>query len=122
MADRGLQQAVFTIKLRDAQMDELTKDFKALIESGKQLAKLAYSQYQPIVEQYIAGNCTDSRKIGYTLEYILDFCFDEQMLLLYRRLCRHLYSFDMESTAYYINAYREMWDEEGKHFGNKSKD
>jgi hypothetical protein len=40
------------------------------------------------------------------------------MLTLYRKLCRHLYSFDPETAIDYVNAYRERWDEEGKQFGN----
>jgi len=52
---------------------------------------------------------------------MLDFCFDAQMLMLYRKLCRHLYSIDPSAAADYINAYKEMWDEEGKEFGNNKK-
>ena len=85
---------------------------KQLVESRNQLAHLAVEQYRPIVEQYINEKCKDSNKIAYTLDFMLDFCFDEQMLLLYRRLCRHLYDFDTEASLFYVNAYREMWDEE----------
>lgn len=64
----------------------------------------------PLVRQYIAENCQDSNEIAYTLDFMLDFCFDKKMLLLYRQLCRQLYSFDQEAAFYYANAYREMWD------------
>jgi len=69
-----------------------------LIESRQDLVPQALEQYQPIVQQYIADNCQNSNQIGYTLDFMLDFCFDAQMLLLYRQLCRHLYSFDPESA------------------------
>jgi hypothetical protein len=72
-----------------------------------------------LVEQYIAENCQDSNQICYTLDFMLDFCFDDKMLLLYRRLCAHLYRFDPQSALYYVEAYREMWDEQGVQFGNK---
>lgn len=103
-------------------MNKLVSDIQAILESRNQLAKQAFVQYQPIVEQYISDNCTDSNQIAYTLDFMLDFCFDEQMLLLYRRLCRHLFRFDSETTVFYINAYREMWDEEGTMFGIDNKD
>jgi hypothetical protein len=52
---------------------------------------------------------------------MLDFCFDAQMLLLYRKLCSHLYGIDPSAAADYVNAYREMFDEEGMQFGNNKK-
>lgn len=53
---------------------------------------------------------------------MLDFCFDEQMLTLYSKLCRHLFSFDPKTAIYYVEAYRERWDETGEQFGNGKKD
>jgi hypothetical protein len=103
-------------------MNELIDNIKALASSQQQLAQQALLQYKPLVEQYISQKCTDSNQIAHTLDYILDFCFDEQMLLLYRHLCRHLYSFDPSTATDYVNAYREMWDEEGKQFGNNDKE
>lgn len=96
----------------------MMEEIKALAATQQQLAHQALLQYKPIVEQYIAQNCTDINQIGHTLDYMLDFCFDEQMLQLYRRLCRHLYSFDPKTATDYVNAYREMWDEEGVQFGS----
>ena len=87
---------------------------KKLIEGRDALAKEAVQIYEPIVQQYITTNCQDSNQICYTLDFMLDFCFDDEMLLLYRKLCRHLYSFDEESAAFYVDAYREMWDEDGE--------
>lgn len=95
----------------------MIEKIKQIIESRNALAKAALTQYQPIVRQYIAENCQDSNEIAYTLDFMLDFCFDEKMLLLYRQLCRHLNSFDQEVALHYANAYQQMWDEEGTQFG-----
>jgi hypothetical protein len=103
-------------------MNELIEKIKAFAESQEKLAQQAIQQYQPIVTQYIQDHCTDRNKIGYTLDCMLDFCFDEQMLTLYCKLCRHLYSFDPEAAIEYVEAYRERWDEEGKQFGNDKKE
>ena len=103
-------------------MNELIDKIKALAESQVQLAKQALQQYQPIVAQYIHDNCRDSNQIAYTLDFMLEFCFDQQMLTLYRKLCRHLYSFDPETAIDYVEAYRERWDEEGKQFGNEKNE
>jgi hypothetical protein len=53
---------------------------------------------------------------------MLEFHFNAQMLILYRKLCRHVYSFDPKAAIYYVEAYRERWDEEGKQFGNIKRD
>lgn len=102
----------------------MIEEIKQLLDSRNELAKQSVILYKPIVQQYINDNCRDSNKIAYTLDFMLDFCFDEQMLQLYRRLCRHLYSFAPEAAVYYVNSYREMWDEEGTRFGkiNNSED
>jgi hypothetical protein len=35
---------------------------------------------------------------------------DENMLTLYRKLCRYYYDIDPKVTAGHIRAYRDMWD------------
>jgi hypothetical protein len=102
-------------------MEPMIEAIQRLIAGREQLAQQAYVQYNPLVENIIASRNKDVNHIGLTLDGILDFCFDEQMLQLYRRLCRYLWDIDPESTAFYITAYREMWDEEGKMFGNNKK-
>ncbi|MDZ4785967.1 MAG: hypothetical protein SGJ02_07815 [bacterium] len=99
----------------------MISEIKHFIESRDALAKQALVQYQPIVEQFITENCQNSNQLSYNLDFMLDFCFDGQMLMLYRKLCRHLYGIDPSAAADYINAYREMWDEEGMQFGNNKK-
>lgn len=99
----------------------MLEDIKKLAEKLNALSIQAYSQYEPIVNQLISENSQDSNKIELTLDFMLDFCSNEKMLLLYRKLCRHLYSFDPESAVFYVAAYRERWDEEGTQFGNVKK-
>jgi len=43
---------------------------------------------------------------------MLDFCFDDEMLVCYKKLCRYYIDIDPEATASYVRAYREMWDEQ----------
>jgi len=95
-------------------IEEITK----LIESQNQLAKDAYKQYEPLVNQIITSQCKDVNQICYTMDCMLDFCFDDQMLLLYRHLCQYLYGIDENAAISYVDAYRERWDEEGVKFGN----
>jgi len=99
----------------------MIEDIKALIESHGNLALQAHEQYSPLVNSIIAAENKDVNHICDTMDGILDFCYDDQMLLLYRRLCRYLLDIDPAATATYIGYYREMWDEEGVKFGNKKE-
>jgi len=53
-----------------------------------------------------------SDSIFATLDRLLDFCFFEPMVQLFRRLCRYYYDIDPNATASYVYTYREMWDSE----------
>lgn len=96
----------------------MIEGFRKLIEGHGELASKALMLYKPIVDQYISENCQDSNKIAHTLDFMLDFCFDRNLLQLYRELCHHLHSFNPESAVFYINAYLEMWNKEGMDLGN----
>jgi len=48
---------------------------------------------------------------------MLNFCFDQGMLELFRKLCRYYFAIDPEATVSYVLAYREIWDEEAKNIG-----
>ena len=67
---------------------------KKLIEGRDTLSKQAVQIYEPIVQQHLTTKCQDSNQICYTLDFMLDFCFDDEILLLYRKLCRHLLELD----------------------------
>ncbi len=96
-------------------------DHKSMLESMTQLAKAhqqiskqAHTAYEPIVTDILLHKSTDQNHIEHVLDGLLDFCFDDAILLLYRKLCRYFLNLNPAATADYINAYREMWDEDGK--------
>lgn len=51
------------------------------------------------------------QEIAYIMDGMLDFCQVNEMLLLFKRLCRGLYLKHPELVQDYILYYREMWDE-----------
>jgi len=87
-------------------------DLEALAQMQKQLVKQALEAYTPIVEDIINSQSTDQNKIEQCLDGMLGFCFDADILLLYKKLCRCFFTLNPEVTAFYINSYREMWDED----------
>lgn len=100
----------------------MIEEIKKLAQMQNQLAQQAYTAYVPLVENIIASQIKDVNQISLTLDYMLDFCFDDKILTLYRKLCRYLCGIDQETTAYYVNAYRERWDEEGTQFGKNKEE
>jgi hypothetical protein len=82
-----------------------------LVLYREELAKKAVALYEPEVQRLIQNNCRDENEIERTLDYMLDFCFNNDMLQLYRKLCRHLYFINPYAAVDYVNYYREMYDE-----------
>ena len=83
---------------------------RQLAGSMVDLQRQAAQQYQPVVDDILRSRSRDTQHIEHTLERLLDFCGDETVLQMYRKLCRHYWDIDPAATAYYVNAYRENWD------------
>jgi hypothetical protein len=88
-----------------------------LAKVTQELARDAARQYSAEVEFILKAQICDSGRIERCLDGMLDFCFDEEVLALYKRLCRYYFAIDPEATAFYVNAYREMWDEQESNEG-----
>ncbi len=74
------------------------------------LAAQAATLYSREIDAIIVSGCRDKNRIECTLDGMLDFCFDKNMLELYRRLCRYYYDIDQYSAVKYVYAYRDMWE------------
>ena len=84
--------------------------FRKFAESLRDIQQQAAQQYQPVVDDILRTRSRDTERIEHTLDRLLDFCGDETVLRMYKKLCRHYWDIDPAATAYYINAYREYWD------------
>ncbi|HNR12263.1 MAG TPA: hypothetical protein PKM59_03000 [Thermodesulfobacteriota bacterium] len=104
----------------ESSLDELAQRISELAAQMKKLTREAERKYSVEVENTLRTNNRDSWRIERCLDGMLDFSFDDRMLLLYKRLCRHYFDIDPRATASYIDAYREMWDEESLAGGVKS--
>lgn len=76
-----------------------------LVSLTKQAVYLARVEVDDIIES-LDG---DEARISRQLDLMLDFAFDPDMLLLYKRLCRHYFRINPIVCAEYVYAYREMW-------------
>ena len=93
-------------------MTDLVQAIGELAEGQQQLARKAEQQYALEVEAILQSQCRDPRQIERLLDGMLDFCFDAQMLRWYKKLCRYYFEIAPAATALYVNAYRDMWDDE----------
>ena len=72
---------------------------------------MAVLQYTNIVNNILDDKITVEQEITCILDGILDFCQFNEMLLLFKRVCRGLYLKHPGLVHDYILLYREMWDE-----------
>ena len=97
---------------KDQTSEEIVCAIGDLVMASKQLADQAVQSYGLEVDSLLQEQSRDTRRIERLLDGMLDFCFDSAMLPLYKKLCRYYFKIDPEATVFYINSYREMWDEE----------
>lgn len=90
--------------------EDLVQHIGELAEGVQNLARDAEQQYSAEVEAILRTQNGDSHLIERCLDGMLDFCFDDEMLMLYKKLCRYYYDIDPDATVSYVNFYREMWD------------
>lgn len=82
-----------------------------MAEQLKSLSNVAVMQYTDIVNDILDGKIADKQEIACILEGMLDFCQFNEMLLLFKRVCRGLYLNHPGLVHDYTLFYREMWDE-----------
>lgn len=83
---------------------------RQLADGMRELQRQAAQQFQTAVDDILRTGSRDARYIEHTLDRLLDFCGDEAVLQMYKKLCRHYWDIDPAATADYVNAYREYWD------------
>lgn len=96
---------------------DLTESVEAInefIETRRQLVAISIPHFSQIVETIIRTKSTDTHFIEHTLDGLLDICFDESILELFKSLCRYYYNIDPLATVTYVEAYRNMWDSDAK--------
>ncbi len=92
----------------------MDKTIMKLAKSIQTVSKKAVIIYKRELEGIIDSNCRDKHRIEHALDGIIDFCFDPNIIELYRKLCRFYYDIDQNAAMSYVCYYRDMWDPEEK--------
>ena len=96
----------------ESRKDDLVQRIGESAKEVQKLARVAVQQYSAEVETILKTQSRDSMRIERCLDGMLDFCFDDGVLVLYKKLCRYYFDIDPKATVSYVHAYREMWDEQ----------
>lgn len=89
----------------------LIEELRPLVEARNHLARKAETGFAIQVDDITREGCKDPKRIEWLLSCMLDFCFDDSMLVLFKKLCRYYYTIDPDATASYVYSYRDMWDD-----------
>lgn len=92
--------------------EEQLDGFKELAETLNQNTKQAFEIYKDAVDRIYSDNVQNVNEIERQLDYLLTYCADEKMLLLFKKLCRHYFKIDPVATAEYVAMYRDLWEDE----------
>lgn len=57
-------------------------------------------------------------ELSHLLGYLLDFTCDEKTLELYKKVCRRYLYVYLRCIKFYIEAYWEIWEDEGERLEN----
>jgi len=102
--------------------DCLEASLSPLIRRMNELAKTAYAQYAEITNTIIAGHITKENDIARQLDYMLDFCHDDECHKLYDRILDCIENKYPETAAFYRDSYDDMWGDEAIGGNAKSVD
>ena len=91
-------------------MDEMIYQ---VAEQIAQLHQKAYEIYLSLVED-VCSRTVSEDELSRFLDYLLDFACDEKILKLYKRVCRRYLYVYPGCIKFYMEAYREMWEDEEK--------
>src|SRR6185437_13153868 len=79
--------------------EELVQSIEAIADQFQSQHREAVLAYTPIVEGIPRSGSRDVQLIEHTLDGLLDFCSDPEILLLYRKLCRHYFFIDWAAAV-----------------------
>jgi hypothetical protein len=78
-------------------------------KSRKLLAKQYLKSFQSDVTFIIETQSHDQNRIEYLLDNLLNYCFDTDILLEFKRLLRYYLPIDPEGVVSYVNFYRDEY-------------
>jgi len=82
----------------------------AIVTLQREAVKQTLIYWKPEAEKIINTKSKDINNIEHTLDALCEAAFDDEILNIFKKLCRYYYDIDPQATAQQIQFYREMWD------------
>ena len=79
-------------------------------EELNSLVKSTLPHYEQFTRSVESGTITDIDQIEYEISYMLSFCFDDEILVLYKRVLRKIFNKYPEIVKFYVDAYYDMFE------------
>jgi len=83
-----------------------------IVTLQREAVKQTLLYWKPEAEKIISTKSKDINAIEHTLDALCETAFDDEVLIVFKKLCRYYYDIDPQATAQQIQFYREMWDNE----------
>ena len=90
---------------------EELEGFKEFAESINKITEEAFIIYESQVDEIYRNKVKDEKEIERVIDVLLGYCYDDRMLLLFKKLCRYYYEINPSATCEYAYIFREMWDD-----------
>jgi len=103
-----------TENVNDIDEDKLFFDVSELAKGILDLAKSVVPYFKEFTDDVIQERITDIKEIEWQLTHMLSYCFDDEILLLYKAVLRKLYYKYPDTVVSYVQFYREMYEDEGE--------
>lgn len=90
--------------------DSFFAEIRGVVGQMNDLHLQAVREQRPVVERLIRSGSRDHREIERALDLLLDHACISAGLELFKALCRHYFPINPAATAWYVHAYRKLWD------------
>ena len=88
---------------------EFLSDIGVLYKGILDLGESALPIYKEFADDVINERLKNINEIEYQLDYMLSFCFNSEILTLYKAVLRKLYTKHPDIVKFYIEQYFEMY-------------
>ena len=92
--------------------ENMDKTIDFIVESIKSINKQSFLTYKPIVEDICSGRTVEVKELENVLDGLVSVCLSDEMLVLFKQVCRKFYNQYPEIITDYVMFYKEMYEGE----------
>ncbi|MCM1261233.1 MAG: hypothetical protein NC313_00825 [Butyrivibrio sp.] len=93
--------------------EDIGDKINSIVSNIKNLNNHALLAYKPIVDDICSGRSVKEKELENVLDGLVSLCMSDEMLHLFKRVCRKFYNQYPEIIADYVMLYKEMYEEDG---------